>query len=85
MSQCSNSSSICLTTFLLEAAAAVSVETLFPKNLIAGLLGQATLGCLARAAAVLGCFSVRRYTVLGYRRRVKGGEGEGAETWSKPP
>ena len=43
MFQCSGSSSVCLTTSVLETAADVSVETLFPKkNPITGLLGQAT-------------------------------------------
>ena len=42
MFQCSGSSSVCLTTFLLEAAADASVETLFPKKKINNGLGQAT-------------------------------------------
>ena len=70
MFQCiSGSSNVCLTTFLLEAAAAASVETLFrKKNPIAGFLGQATWGCLAGIATVMGCSSGRRCTVLVYRR-----------------
>ena len=40
MFQCSGSLSVYLTTFLHEAAAAAIVETLFPENPIAGLLGH---------------------------------------------
>ena len=71
MFQCSSSSGVCLITFLFETAAAASVETLFPKSSIAELLGQATRGCSA------GWCSGRRYTVLGYRRRVKRAKGGG--------
>ena len=77
MFQCSGSPSVCLATFLVEAGAAASVQTLFQENPIARLLGQATRGCLAGTAAVLGCSSVRHCTVLGYRPRMKRARGEG--------
>ena len=40
MFRCSSSSSVCLATFLVEAAAVASVQTLFRENPIAGLLGR---------------------------------------------
>ena len=48
MFQYSGSPSVCLVTFLVEAAAAVNVQTLFRETPIAGLLGQATRGCKGR-------------------------------------